>query len=82
MFGRMGSVDDQEGPTGLFVDWDGDVQRFLFLFVFVFTNHIKILYIHIYICGGEYYRSCGSLQISYLYLLLNIRRQINCCLLD
>lgn len=23
MFGRMGSVDDQEGPTGLFVDWDG-----------------------------------------------------------
>jgi hypothetical protein len=23
VFGRMGSVDDQEGPTGLFVDWDG-----------------------------------------------------------
>jgi len=36
VFGRMGSVDDQEGPTGLFVDWDG------MLFVFVFTNHIKI----------------------------------------
>lgn len=47
MFGRMGSVDDQEGPTGLFVDWDGmgmfrDFCFCSFLFVFVFTNHIKI----------------------------------------
>ena len=79
MFGRMGSVDDQEGPTGLFVDWDGmgwDVVRFC-----IYKSYKNII-LCIYICGGEYYRSCGSLQISYLYLLLNIRRQINCCLLD
>lgn len=54
MFGRMGSVDDQEGPTGLFVDWDGDVQRFLFLFVFVrfciyksYKNIILCIYIYV-----------------------------------
>jgi len=45
VFGRMGSVDDQEGPTGLFVDWDGDIQRFFF----IYKSYKNIIYAYIYV---------------------------------